>query len=101
MQTSKKLASRVETHPALQPKGIERGNHQARQPLPAVCSFPEPGFRVAVAVLHGLRETMHAAFGQARLLGNATHALGGMVTKTVENPEAFVPKSPVGRFSER
>jgi hypothetical protein len=68
--------------------------------LPAVCSFPEPGFRVAIAALHGLCEPMHAAFGQAGLLGNAAHALGGMVTKTVENPSAFVPKSHVGRFSE-
>jgi hypothetical protein len=42
---------------------------------------------------------MPAAFGQAGLLGHAAHALGGLVTKTVENLEAFVPKSHVDRFS--
>ena len=100
MQTSEKLAHRVEPHPALQPERIERGDDQARQPLPAICGFPEPGFRVAVAALHGLGETMHAAFGQAGLLGHAAHAGGGIVTKTVENLSTFVPKSHVGRFSE-
>src|SRR4029450_10501301 len=100
MQTSEKLAHRVETDPTLQPERIERGDHQARQPLPAVCGFPEPGFRMAVAALHGLGETMHAAFGQAGLLRNAADALGGIRTKAVENLAPFVPKSHVGRFSE-
>ena len=39
---------------------------------------------MTVPALHRLRETMHAAFGQAGLLGNATNALGGIITKTVE-----------------
>ena len=55
---------------------------------------------MAIAALHGLRETMHATLGKAGLHGNAAHALGGIVTKTVENPQTFVPKSHVGRFSE-
>ena len=44
---------------------------------------------MAVAARHRLRETRHAAFGQAGLRGDATHALGGIVTKSVENLEAF------------
>ena len=32
---------------------------------------------MAVAARHSLRETVHAAFGQASLLGEVTHALGG------------------------
>ena|SRR2546428_2967391 len=55
---------------------------------------------MAVAALHGSLETMHTAFRQAGLLGQLANALGAMITKTLENPEAFVPKSHVGRFSE-
>src|SRR5437763_6919475 len=52
-----------------------------------------------VPVLHGLLETMHAALGQSRLLGDASHALSPIVTEALENPQAFVPKSHVGLFS--
>ena len=96
-----KLTHRIHPHAALEAKGIERGDDQARQPLPAVFGFPEPGFRVAVATLHGLRETMHAAFGKAGLLGKASHTLCPVVTKTLENPQAFVPKSHVGLVLQR
>jgi hypothetical protein len=41
---------------------------------------------MTVAALYGLLETMHAALGQSCLLGKASHALGGIGTKTVENP---------------
>src|SRR2546429_508314 len=44
---------------------------------------------------------MHATLGQAGLLGNASHALGPVVTKTLENPQAFVPKSHVGLVLQR
>jgi hypothetical protein len=50
--------------------------------------------------LHGLLETMHTALGKAGLLGNASHALPAVVTKTLENPQAFGPKSHVGLSSE-
>jgi hypothetical protein len=43
---------------------------------------------------------MHAAFGKAGLLGNATDALRAVVTKTLENAQAFGPKFYVGRSSE-
>src|SRR5205814_1347950 len=100
-QMREKLVHRLHPHAALQAKGIERGDDQARQPLPVVCGFPEPGFRVVVTALHGLLEAMHATLGQASLLGNASHALGPVVTKTLENPQAFVPKSHVGLVLQR
>ncbi len=55
---------------------------------------------MAVSALHGLLETMHAAFGQPSLLGHLANALLGVRTKTLENPQAFVPKSHVGLSSE-
>ena len=54
-----------------------------------------------VPALHGLRETMHAALGQTRLLGKASHALPAVVTKTLANPPACGPQSHVGLSSER
>jgi hypothetical protein len=54
-----------------------------------------------VPAFHGLRETMHAALGKTRLLGNASHALPAVVTEILENPETFGPKSHVGLSSER
>ena len=100
METSEKLAQRVYPHAALEPERVERGDHQAGQPLPALCGFPEPGFRVTVAALYRLLQTMYAALGQAGLQGKASHALSGIVTKTVENLAAFVPQSHVGLCSE-
>jgi hypothetical protein len=55
---------------------------------------------VAVAALHGSRETMTTALRETNLLGKTSNALGGIVTKTVANPQAFVPKSPGGLCSE-
>ena len=53
-----------------------------------------------VPTLHGLLETMHAAFCQTGLLGELANALGALVTKTLENEETFGPKSHVGQLSE-
>ena len=55
---------------------------------------------MAIAAIHGLRETMHTAFGEPRLVGEAAHALTAVLTKTLENPSAFLPKSHVGLCSE-
>ena len=85
MQTSEKLAHRVQPHSALESESVECGDHQACQPLPAIFGFPEPRLWVAVAALYSLRETMYAALGETGLQGKASHALGGIVTKTVEN----------------
>lgn len=54
-----------------------------------------------VPAFHGLRETMHAALEKTHLLGDAAHALPAVVTETLENLEAFSPKSHVGLSSER
>jgi hypothetical protein len=96
METSEKRAHRVHPHAALEAEGLERGDHEARQPTAALCGFPQPGLWMNVPPLHGLRKTMHTALGQPSLLGNASHALCPVVTKTLENPQAFVPKSHVG-----
>jgi hypothetical protein len=53
-----------------------------------------------IPVLHGLCDTLHATFRQAGPLGQLTHALGIMVTKTLENPQTFGPKSHVSRCAE-
>src|SRR6516162_11613495 len=96
MQMHDKLADRFATHAALETKDIEGGHQQTREPTSAVFGFPQPRFRVAVSAFHGLCETMHTALGKAGLLSNAAHALLAVVTKTLENPQAFVPKSHVG-----
>jgi hypothetical protein len=47
-----------------------------------------------------VHDPMHAAFGNPRLVGNMSNALLAIGTKTLENPQAFVPKSHVGLSSE-
>src|SRR5262249_25056722 len=100
-QTSEKLTHRLHPHTALEPEGIERGDDQARQPTAPVLCFPQPRLRMDVPTLHRLLETLHATLGKTRLLGNTPHALGPIVTKTLENPQAFVPKSHVGLVLQR
>jgi len=87
--TREKCAHRFTPHAAREAEGRERGDHQARQPPAALCCFPPPGFRMDVPALHGLRETRHAARGQPRLLGHASHALPAVVTQTREHPQAL------------
>jgi hypothetical protein len=41
-EPSEKLVQRVPPYAALEAKRIQRGDYQARQPLPAICGFPEP-----------------------------------------------------------
>jgi len=55
---------------------------------------------MAVAALHGLLETMHTAFRTAGLLGQLANALCAIVTKTLENPQTFVPQSHGGLSSQ-
>src|SRR6266436_1355011 len=95
---------RVHPHPAFEPERIEGRHHQAREPLAAFRRFPPPGFRMAPSTRHGLLETMHTAFGQARLLGQTPHTLLAVLTKTLENPGKFhgprkVDNSFLGRAS--
>jgi len=55
---------------------------------------------MATAPLHGPLETMHTAFGKPRLVGNTSHTLLAVVTKTFDNAKTSVPKSHVGLSSE-
>src|SRR5262245_10410388 len=100
MQPSKKLAHRVQTHAALEAERIEGGHDEACQPLPAVFRFPQPGFPMAIAVLHRVLEAMHTALRQPGLSGHAAYALPAMITQALENPQTFRPKSHVGLCSE-
>src|SRR5712692_4914318 len=78
----------------------ERRHHQADEPTAACFRFPPPGLRVGISVFHRLFETMHTALGEPSLLGHLTDALLGVVTKSVENPKTFGPKSHGGLSSE-
>src|SRR6266571_8868616 len=88
-QTGEKLAHRFETHAALEAKGIKRGHHQAGEPAPTCLGFPEPRLRLAASALHRLAKTVHAALGEAGLLGYASHTLLAVVTKILENHSPF------------
>ena len=50
---------------------------------------------------HGLRETMRTALGHSRVLGKVAHTLRARLTKIVENPNTFLPKSHVGPVLQR
>jgi hypothetical protein len=52
-----------------------------------------------VPVLHGVLEAMHAALGETRLLGKASHALSAVITKALANLKTFVPQAHIGLFS--
>src|SRR5262245_45254287 len=101
MHVGEKLADRVQPHAPLQAKGIERGNHQARQPPAALCSFPQPGLRMDVPMHHSLLETMRTALGHSRVLSKVAHTLCACLTKIVENPNTFLPNSHVGPVLHR
>ena len=54
-----------------------------------------------VPMHHSLRETMRTALGHSRVLGKAAHTLRACLTKIVENPNTFLPKSHVGPVLQR
>src|SRR5262245_36942828 len=101
MQVGEKRAERVQPHAPLQAKGIERGNNQARLPPVALCSCPQPGLRMDVPMPHSLLETMCPALGHSRVLSTVAHTLRACLTKRVENPNTFLPKSHVGPVLQR
>ena len=45
---------------------------------------------MAAPTLHGLPQTMYTALGKPGLLGEMSNALLAVVTKTLENAQAFV-----------
>ena len=101
VQPAVKRADTVGTHTSREAKNIEGRHHQAQKPPMPFFGVPQPRLWVAVSAFHGLFETMHAALGKPGALGNLTNALRRVVTKSVENPKAFGPKSPVGWSSDR
>ena len=86
MQAREKLTHRVEPHTTFEPEGIQRGDYETRQPVPALFRFPQPRLWMAVATRHCVLETMDTALRQSGLLGNAAHTLPAVVTQTLENP---------------
>src|SRR2546425_4835752 len=97
---AEKLADAVGSHASLEAENIEGSHHQAQKPPVPCFGFPQPRLWVAISAFHRLCETMHAALGKPGVLGNLANALRGVVTKSVENPQAFGPKSHVGRSSD-
>jgi hypothetical protein len=85
MQTREKLAHRIDTHATLEAEGIERGDQQARSPLPPALCFPQPGLRMDIPTLHRLLQTMHTALRKAGLRGDVSNTLLPIVTKILEN----------------
>ena len=100
MEMREKLAQRLEADATLETEGLEGRHHQPREPTSTIRSFPQPRLRGAIAALHRLLKTMHTTFGKPCLLGKVSNTLCSVLTKTIENPKAFVPKSHVGLFSE-
>jgi hypothetical protein len=98
---AEKLADAVGAHTALEAENIEGRHHQAQKPPRPFCSFPQPRLWGAISAFYRLFEPMYAALGKPGALGNLTNALRRIVTKSVENPKAFGPKSHVGWSSDR
>ena len=76
-----KLAHRLHPHAALEARGRPGASTTAGR-----LRFPRIRIPGAAAALQGLLETMHTTLRQTGLLGNASHALCPVVTKTLENP---------------
>src|SRR5688572_10301765 len=101
METAEKLADGVGSNPALEAKYKESGHDQTEEPGAAFLRFPQPLFRVAVAAIDGLEVTMHAAFGQAHLVGKTSDAQLPGFTNNVENAKTVGPQSHVvGPYAE-
>src|SRR5262249_31540016 len=100
-QPAEKRADAVGAHASLEAENIEGRHYQAQQPPTPFFGFPSPRLWVAIAAFHRLFEPMHAALGKPGVLGNAPYTLPAVVTKTLENSQAFRPKSHVGRSSRR
>src|SRR5215470_4826579 len=100
LRRASRLAERCRAHSSLEAENKEGGYHQAEEPPAAFFRFPQPRLGVAVSACHRLCLTLDAAFGQSSALGKTSNALRAVFTNGVANPQAFVPKSHVGRLSE-
>src|SRR5215472_15353662 len=95
-QPAEKRAQCLGSHAAFEAKHKQRGHDQADQPGAACLGFPQRRLRVAVAAVHRLEVTMHAAFGKSGLLRKASDALLPVFTNRVENDQALGPQSHSG-----
>src|SRR5215510_4203996 len=96
MEMAEKLADGFSPHAAFEAKHKQSGHDQADEPISACLSFPHRRLRVAVAAVHRLEVTMHAAFGKSGLLRKASDALLPVFTHRVENDQALGPQSHSG-----
>ena len=95
-QTTEKLADRFGPNATREAEGRACRHHQADAPTAALCRFPPPGLRVGISTCPRLLETRHTACGKPRLVGNPSHTLLPVVTKTSENLKTVGPYSHVG-----
>src|SRR5215475_3080035 len=101
METAEKLAERFGPHAAFEAKHKEGGHDQADEPGAAGLRFPQRRLRVAIAAVHRLEVTMHAAFGKTRARRQVPYALLAVFTNRVENDNTLGPQSHrVGPCSE-
>src|SRR5215471_8686364 len=96
MEMAEKLADGFSPHAAFEAKHKQSGHDQADEPISACLGFPQRRLRVAVAAVHRLEVTMHAAFGKSGLLRKASDALLPVFTNRVENDQALGPQSHSG-----
>src|SRR6516164_2707377 len=96
MEMAEKLADGFSPHAAFEAKHTQRGHDQAEEPISACLGFPQRRLRVAVAAVHRLEVTMHAAFGKSGLLRKASDALLPVCTNRVVNNQALGPQSHSG-----
>src|SRR5262249_12175397 len=93
MEMAEKLAEGFSPHAAFEAKHKQSGHDQTEEPGAAFLGFPQRRLRVAVAAVHRLEGTMHAAFGKSGLLRKASDALLPGFTNRVENDQALGPQS--------
>src|SRR5215471_11395714 len=93
MEMAEKLAEGFSPHAAFEAKHKQSGHDQTEEPGAAFLGFPQRRLRVAVAAVHRLEVTMHAAFGKSGLLRKASDALLPGFTNRVENDQALGPQS--------
>src|SRR5215471_20466000 len=96
MEMAEKLAEGFSPHAAFEAKHKQSGHDQTEEPGAAFLGFPQRRLRVAVAAVHRLEVTMHAAFGKSGLLRKASDALLPVFTNRVENDQALGPQSHSG-----
>src|SRR6516162_2538754 len=92
MQTSKEHAHRFHIYAVFEAENVECGHEQVGKPAAAFCYCPQSRLWRSISAVHSLCELLHTALGLPGLLGKRVKALGGIVTKTLENLKTFLHK---------